>query len=76
MYWSSQLRQENIASYNMTCNRFEEILMIFHLSDNELQPKPGPSKYDRLFKVRVFLSSLQENFEKYAGPDRDSHVCG
>ena len=37
VYWSSQLRQENIASY-MTRNRLEEILMIFHLSDNEFQP--------------------------------------
>ena len=61
MYWSSQLCQENIANY-MTCNRFEEILMIFHLSDNELQPKPRSSNYDRLYKVRVFLSSLQESF--------------
>ena len=72
MYWSSQLRQENIASY-MTCNRFEEILMIFHLSDNELQPKPGSSIYDKLYKVRVFLSSLQESFKKYADPE--THMC-
>ena len=42
--------------------------MTFHISDNELQPKPESSNYDRLYKVIVCLSSLQENFKKYAGP--------
>ena len=72
MYWSSQLRQENIADY-MTCNRFEEILMIFHLSDNFLQPQPGSYDYDKLYKVRRFLRSVQVNFKKYANPE--THMC-
>ena len=58
---------KKIASY-MRCNRFEENLMIFFLSDNEHQSKPRSSKYDRLYNVRVFLSSLQENFKNQAGP--------
>ena len=57
----------------MICNRFEAILMIFHLSDNELQPKPGSSNYVRLCKARVLLSSLQENLKNYACPE--THMC-
>ena len=72
MYWSSQLPQDNVANY-MTCSRFEKILMIIHLSDNELQPKPGSSNYDRLYKVRKFLSYLQEIIKKFAGPE--THKC-
>ena len=72
-YWSSQPRQENITSY-MTCNRLEQDLMIFHLSDNELQPKPGSSNYNKLYKGEVLLSSLKEIFKKYASPEIDMCV--
>lgn len=72
MYWSQQLRQENVATY-MSCNRFEEILMILHLSDNELQPAAGSPQFDKLFKVRTFLSNLQNNFKNHAAPE--THMC-
>ena len=73
LYWSPQLRRENIASYK-TCNTFEEILMTFRLSDNELQPKPGSSNYNKLYKGEVLLSSLKEIFKKYASPEIDMCV--
>ena len=44
MYWLAQLRQENVADY-MKVNRFEEILMLFHLADNELQPSRESQAY-------------------------------
>ena len=72
MYWSSQLRQENIADH-ITCNRFEEILMIFNLSDNKPQSQTGLPNLDGIFKVKSFLGSLQENFKKHLNPE--THMC-
>ena len=47
MYWSAQLRQEKVAD-SMSVNRFEEIVMLFHLADNELQPSRESQAYDKL----------------------------
>ena len=44
MYWLAQLRQENEADY-MTVNRFEEILMLVHLADNELHNQTSNRKH-------------------------------
>ena len=60
MYWSAQLRQEYVADY-MTVNRFEEILMLFHLADNELQPSHESPAYDKLYKARQVLTNIQSN---------------
>ena len=45
--------------------------MIFRLSNIELKPKPVSSNYDRLYKVRVFLTSLQKKIKKFASPETD-----
>ncbi|KAK3797566.1 hypothetical protein RRG08_054594 [Elysia crispata] len=65
MYWASHSRQNAVAD-NMTCNRFEEILSLLHLNDNELMEPRGHPHHDPLFKVRPLLTKLNENFEKCA----------
>lgn len=65
MYWAPQSRQ-NVFADNMTCNRFEEILSLLHLNDNELLKAKGHPLHDPLFRVRPLLSKLSANFEKYA----------
>ena len=65
MYWASHSRQNAVAD-NMTCNRFEEILSLLHLNDNELMEPRGHPRHDPLFKVRPLLTKLNENFEKCA----------
>ena len=65
MYWAPQSRQ-NVVANNMTCNRFEEILSLLHLNDNELIKPKGHPNYDPLFRVRPLLSKLSANFEKCA----------
>ena len=65
MYWSAVTRQ-NIVSENMSCNRFEQILAIIHLNDNELMRDRGDAGYDRLHKIRPLLEKLNVQFEACA----------
>lgn len=61
MYWSPGTRQALIADA-MTCNRFEEILSVLHVNDNELSKERGQPGFDRLHKVRPLIDQLNMNF--------------
>ena len=52
MYCSHATRQSIVA---LTINRFEEILTV--ACNNQLQYEHGSDGYDRLYKVRPYLSS-------------------
>lgn len=53
-YWRKSLRNEMVANV-MARDRFELIVSLLHLSDNDLQPRKNSPDYDRLYKVRIFL---------------------
>lgn len=45
----------------MARNRFENLISYFHISDNDLMlPRDNPL-YDKLFKIRPFINSIQIN---------------
>jgi hypothetical protein len=44
-------------------DRFQLILSCLHLSNKNLQPKAGDPDYDRLYKVREFISNIAVNFK-------------
>ena len=62
-YWSTNpLIETPFFGKTMARNRFEAILMAFHLNDNNNNlPKDHPN-YDKLFKVRPLITRLQEKF--------------
>lgn len=59
-YWSDAMRQKFIADA-MPVNRFEEILSILHVNDNEIEAKRDQPGYDRLHKVHPLLKIVQKN---------------
>ncbi|XP_064468999.1 piggyBac transposable element-derived protein 2-like, partial [Ornithodoros turicata] len=61
MYWSANTRIEDVARC-MSRNRFEEILSLFHASDNDKEVPRGSDGYDRLYKVRHMITALNTNF--------------
>nr|XP_023022544.1 piggyBac transposable element-derived protein 4-like [Leptinotarsa decemlineata] len=68
-YWSSAADfHDSFVSNLMTVNRFGWILTNLHINDNALMPCRGSPDFDKLYKIRPFLSSLQTNFLKYFRP--------
>lgn len=67
-YWSKKLMFENKVKSFMSRNRFELILRMWHLSNNQECPKG-----DRLFKIQGLIDMLLERFQKANIPFRD--VC-
>lgn len=61
MYWSWLLRQAAIADC-MPRNRFDEIISLFHVCNNDDEKKKGENGYDRLYKVHHMLEKLNEAF--------------
>jgi hypothetical protein len=57
-YWSTRLDFEPI-SMTMSCNRFEEIKRNLHFVDNECTLQPSDPNYDKLQKIRPFLTMLR-----------------
>ena len=55
LHWNRSVRNKAVAGV-MTRDRFREISSVIHLSDNDLQPERNTPGYDRLFKVRQFLT--------------------
>jgi hypothetical protein len=71
-YWSCHdLNETTIFGSNMSKNRFQNILSNFHITDNELQPGVGASGYDPLYKIRLFLNSINSAFSDVYTPNRD-----
>ena len=63
-YWSKgwPFGNESFSSV-MSSRRFELILKFLHLSDSENQPARGTPDYDKLYKVRLYINILLENFK-------------
>ena len=53
----------------MTLNRFEEILSLLHVNDNELMKKKGEHGYDSLHKIRPLIKVISSNFENCSEPE-------
>jgi hypothetical protein len=65
LYWRKSLRNSMVADV-MFRDRFQLILSCLHLSDNNLQPKAEDPDYDRLYKIREFISNIAVNFKNHA----------
>ena len=65
LHWNRSVRNEAVAGV-MTRDRFREISSVIHLSDNDLQPERNTPGYDRLFKVRQFLTNINKQFRHLA----------
>ncbi|XP_025421002.1 piggyBac transposable element-derived protein 4-like [Sipha flava] len=70
-YWSSSPDlHDSYISKLMTVNRFGWLLPTLHINNNVLMPKRGDIGYDKLFKVRPFLTKIKKNFQTYYNPHR------
>lgn len=70
LYWfKDPAYAPNIPSVIMLRNRFELLLQILQLSDNE-----NENVNDWLYKVRVIIDMLNENFQKYYDPSEIVYV--
>ena len=58
----------------MARSRFEEILRFLHLNDNTKMIAKGNPGYDKLFKVRPFIDSIQANFLLQYAPKENQSV--
>ncbi|KAL4148520.1 hypothetical protein QTP88_002749 [Uroleucon formosanum] len=69
-YWSSAPDlHDSYISQLMTVNRFGWLLSTIHLNDNNMMPK-NEIGYDKLYKVRPYLTVLKYNFQKYYNPNK------
>lgn len=64
-YWSTNVLYENGIPKIMSRNRFEILLSMFHLCDNEQPRLPN----DRLFKISPLLDILQQKFKESYIPE-------
>lgn len=64
-YWSSDTDLHDYFISNlMPVNRFGWLLTNLHLNNNADMPKRIDPSFDKLYKLRPFLSSLQESFRR------------
>lgn len=70
LYFCKDNDVPKILQDSIRCNRFELILQNLHLNDNS---ELGVST-DRLYKLRPFLDSLGESFQKHYGLDENFSV--
>ncbi|KAK1170655.1 piggyBac transposable element-derived protein 3-like [Acipenser oxyrinchus oxyrinchus] len=70
MYWSDACRFSPIADV-MPRNRFGKLRNVVHLNDNSNMIMKQHPQYDPLFKVRPFLTLVQENLK--AIPVEENH---
>lgn len=74
-YWSTNpLLDTPIFRNSMSRNRFESILMVFHLVDNTANlPREDPD-HDKLYKIRPPLSHLQSRFTEVYRPQQNLSI--
>jgi hypothetical protein len=53
----------------MTVNRFGWLLSNIHLNDNSAAPKCSDDDFDKLHKLRPFLTQIAENFQNALQPN-------
>lgn len=74
-YWSSfEDLHDAYISKQMPVKRFSWILSHLHLNDNTVQPKHGDDNFDKLYKVRPFLSTLGNNFLAAIKPGQNQAI--
>nr|XP_029709669.1 piggyBac transposable element-derived protein 3-like [Aedes albopictus] len=61
MNWGTATRYAPIADV-MTRNRFEQIKRMLHFADNSRMKQRNEPGYDKLFKVRPFVTAIRQNF--------------
>ncbi|XP_066581313.1 piggyBac transposable element-derived protein 4-like [Prorops nasuta] len=70
-YWSSDPKlNDSFMQSLMPVVRFGFILGNLHISDNRTEPKKGKPNYDKLYKLRPLLNSLEKNFKTYWKPSK------
>lgn len=63
-YWSSDpLFKVDSICQTMTCKRFKKILEAIHCNDNTKAKKREEEGYDKLYKIRPVINSLNHKFE-------------
>lgn len=68
-YWSSDIDlNDPFISKLMPVNRFSWLLGNVHLNNNSLMPKKGEPGFDKLYKLRPFLTALSQNFKNNFHP--------
>ena len=70
-YWSSDAFLGNTFVKNiMPEKRFEKITQYLHCSDRRSEPPKGTPNFDRLYKIREFITSLSKTFQQYQSPSK------
>jgi hypothetical protein len=65
LFWRKSMNISAVFKV-MTRDRFDEIKSVIHLSNNAVQPARDDPAYDKLYKVRQFLTSLNNSFKEHA----------
>jgi hypothetical protein len=70
-YWSSSPDlHDSYISCLMPVNRFGWLLSHLHLNDNSLISKKNQPGYDKLYKIRPFIQTLLNNFQRAYNPSK------
>ena len=69
-YWSSDAFLGNTFVKNMPEKQFEKITQYLHCSDRRSKPPKGTLNFDRLYKIREFITSLSKTFQQYQSPSK------
>ena len=69
LYWSTEtIFSTPIFASVMTRNRYQLLLRVFHLNDNDKEPDRDDPERDRLYKVRPFIDELLKRFMEVYKP--------
>jgi len=71
MYWARESRYNTIAD-TMSRNRFDKLRSYFHVNDNSTAAERGNVLYDKLHKVRPFITSIQKNLNNIEAEEYNS----
>lgn len=55
----------------MSVKHFIKLLNYIHFNNNEIYPKRGQPNYDKLYKIRLILNYIEDNFTKLYKPNRE-----
>lgn len=74
-YWSNDAKlNDSYISSKMTVNRFGSLLSHLHLNDNTKSPRRGHPYFDKLYKVRPIIDTLNKTFKKCYNPDQNQSI--
>lgn len=72
MPWSSDSNfHVDRISKVMSLKRFLKIVRFLHVNDNTKTPKKGEENFDKLFKIRPIINTLNEKFQNAFSPGRN-----